>query len=421
MKNNIMKSMKLIGLSLVIMAGALMSVRGGEFRTDINPALKYYLAFTMAPDLPPADRDFLFNTDWRGQKLPDRFGELVGRYDQEFVMVREAAQATVPCDWGIDWSKGPGTLLPHLARAKAVAVAARLRAMWDLQQGKQAEARDDLLAAFVMGRNTSRDGSLISVLVQIAMENIVCSTVAENYYRFSPETLKQLADGMDGAPARGTMAAAMAFEKSCFHGWLLNRILQMQKENPGDDAKVMEMVRQVFDYEGGDSGQKEPSPWPKILAASGGTSEGVIKLLRDMETYYDRITAIMSVPVSNYEDQIKQFDAEVQSSPNPLVSLLLPALEKARAKEFVIQANLAMVRAAVEYKLQGDAGLQSVTDPCGAGPFALERFVFEGVDRGFELKSAYAGPGYSKVMIFVEKEGPPFNVTGMKVGQAPSK
>ncbi len=402
-------------------ASACTGARGGEFRTDINPALKYYLGFTIAPDFAPADRAFLFDTDWRGQKLPARFGELVGQYDQEFVMVREAAQAKAPCDWGIDWSKGPGTLLPHLARAKAVAQAARLRCMWDLQQGKQAEARDDLLAAFAMGRNTSRDGSLISVLVQIAMESIVCSTVAENYYRFSPETLKQLAEGMDAAPARGTMAAAMAFEKSCFHGWLLNRILELQKENPGNDAKAMEMVRSVFDYEGGDSGQKEPSPWPKILAASGGTSEGVVKLLRDMETFYDRITAIMSVPVSSYEEQIKQFDADVQSSPNPLVAALLPALEKARTKEFTVQAALAMVRAAVEYKLHGDAGLQSVTDPCGTGPFGFQRFVFEGVDRGFELKSAYDGRGYPEVLIFVEKEGPPFNVIGMRAGLAPSK
>ena len=398
-----------------------MSVRGGEFRTDINPALRYYLAFTVAPDLSPADRDFLFNTDWRGQKLPERFGELAGRYDQEFVMVREAAHATMPCDWGIDWSKGPGTLLPHLSRAKAVAQAARLRAMWDLQQGKQAEARDDLLAAFVMGRNTSRDGSLISALVQIAMENIVCSTVAENYYQFSPETLKQLVDGIDAAPARGTMAAAMAFEKSSCRDWLLNKILELQKENPGNDAKVVEAVRQVFDYEGGDTGQKEPSPWPQILAASGGTSEGMIKLVRDMEPFYQKITEIMSVPVSSYEEQIKQFDADVQSSPNPLVSLLLPALEKARTKEFTIQMELAMTRAAVEYKLHGDAGLQSVTDPCGTGPFALQRFVFEGVDRGFELKSAYAGRGYPEVMIFVEKEGPAFNVNGKNAGLAPSK
>jgi hypothetical protein len=58
-------------------------------------------------------------------------------------------------------------------------------------------------------------------------------------------------------------------------------------------------------------------------------------------------------------------------------------------------------------------------DPCGNGPFAFQRFVFEGVDRGFELKSAYTGLGYSCALIFVEKEGPPFNVSGSKhIGEA---
>ena len=50
-----------------------------------------------------------------------------------------------------------------------------------------------------------------------------------------------------------------------------------------------------------------------------------------------------------------------------------------------------MVHAAVEYKLHGESGLKSVMDPFGNGPFTFQRFVFKGVDRGFELKSAYAG------------------------------
>jgi len=79
------------------------------------------------------------------------------------------------------------------------------------------------------------------------------------------------------------------------------------------------------------------------------------------------------------------------------------------------------VRAGVEYKLHGEPGLQSVTDPCGQGPFAFERFVFEGVDRGFELKSAYTGRGFPEVLVFVEKDGPPFYVNGVKAGQAPAK
>ena len=77
-----------------------------------------------------------------------------------------------------------------------------------------------------------------------------------------------------------------------------------------------------------------------------------------------------------------------------------------------------MVHAAVEYKLHGESGLKSVMDPFGNGPLGFQRFVFKGVDRGFELKSAYAGADAPFVMIFVEKHGPAFQVTGPDAGKA---
>src|SRR5437773_60432 len=199
-----MKTMKSILLSLFVVSGVIGS--GEQFRTDINPALLYYRAFQIIPDLSQADRDYLFANEWRGQKLPGRFGEFVDRYGNEFKLVRQAARATVPCDWGIDMSPGPATLLPQLARNKAVAQAARLRAMWDLQHGNQTDARDDLLGALALARNCSRDGTLISVLVQIAMENIIFNAVAQHFHQFTPETLQQLVAGCDAAPARGTVA-----------------------------------------------------------------------------------------------------------------------------------------------------------------------------------------------------------------------
>jgi hypothetical protein len=105
--------------------------------------MAYYQAFVVDPGLSEADRNYLLTREWRGQKLPERFGELVARYDNQFRLVRQAAQATVPCDWGIDTSAGPYTLLGHLARCRAIAQAARVRAMWDLQQGRPNDARDD--------------------------------------------------------------------------------------------------------------------------------------------------------------------------------------------------------------------------------------------------------------------------------------
>ena len=149
-----------------------------------------------------------------------------------------------------------------------------------------------------------------------------------------------------------------------------------------------------------------------IVIASGGTSDGILKLVRESEPLYLRLAKIMTLPQPEYEDQIQKFDAEIQKSQNPFVPVTSSVDPlRPRVKEFRIQAELAMVHAAVEYKLHGEAGLKSVMDPFGNGPFTFQRFVFEGVDRGFELKSAYAFGKVPCGIIFVEKEGPPFSVS----------
>jgi hypothetical protein len=405
---------------LLILTATVSGLRAEPYRTDVNPALLYYLSFIVSPEISQADHDYLLTNEWRGQQLPAQFGGLVGEYDTMFKYVRQAAHATVPCDWGIDWSAGPNTLLPQLARVKKTAQLARLRTMWDLQNDRTNDARDDLLAAFTMGRNGSRDNSLIAVLVQIAAENIIASTVAENFGRFSPETLNTLADGFDAAPARGTVANSIATtEMHLFPDWMETRVLELRQQYPDNDAKVLDSFRSVFE-DSGDAGQKDTTVWPRIVKAAGGTSDGLLKLVREMKPMYVRLARIAALPEPEFEDQIKLFYADVQESPNPLFHELFPALEKARAKEFAILTELAMVRAAVDYKLHGEAGLKSVMDPFGNGPFEFHRFVFEGMDRGFELKSAYNGRGFPEVMIFIEKDGTPFYVNGKNAGKAVS-
>jgi hypothetical protein len=406
--------MKSITLLLVMVAGVAGGAQAEQFRTDINPALQYYQAFVLAPDLSQADRDYLFTNEWRGQKLPERFGELVGRYNNQFTLVRHAAFATVPCDWGVDMSPGPATLLPGLARNKVIVQTSRLRTMWFLQHGQQGEAVDDLLAAFALARNVSRDGTLISVLVQIASENILYAAVAENYYQLTPETLKQIADGFDAAPERGTVIGCIGTEKAFFHDWLKTKILDLRKENGGDEVKVMAALRDVVEGMQGGEGDKrptQPSFWDRVEKTAGGTSEGVLTLVRDQEPFYERLLGILALPQHAYEMQIKAFNEAIQNSPNPFVPEMFSAWEKCRTKEYASLVRLAMVRAATEYKLHGEEGLKSAPDPYSQLPFGFERFVFEGVDRGFELKSAYAGRGAPEVLIFVEKDGPPFSVS----------
>jgi hypothetical protein len=418
-----MKTTKFTCLALLILT--LPVARGEPSRTDINPALLYYRSFLLVPDpMSNADEEYLWSRAGREQKLPERYGKIFAGYDNQFSLVRQAAHATVPCDWGLDLSVGPNAMLPYLARVKAVVQAAQLRVMWNLQHGNQTSARDDLLAAFVLARNASRDGTLIGVLVQDACEVLLFATVAQNFGQFAPETLQQLVNGFDAAPPPRTLAAIIAGEKSNIHDWLVDRIRKIQQENQGNDAKVMEAIRPDFELLDAGShavfgGNQDTNLWQRMVIASGGTSDGILKLLGEADPLYLRLGEIMALPEREYADRIKEFNAEIQKSPNPLLPLLFQ-FSPLRVREFRTQALTAMVHAAMEFKLHGEAGLKSVMDPFGDGPFACQRFVFKGVDRGFELKSAYAGLGFPCAMIFVEKGGPAFYIEGPHEGQPKS-
>lgn len=405
---------------MTIMLAATVSAGAAEpGRTDINPALTYYQAFLLAPDFSQGDHDYLFTNQWLSYKLPERVNKLMVDYDNQFSLLCQAARSTVPCDWGIDMTAGPRALLPGLARCKAVSQAARLRVSWHLEHGRQKEAVNELVAAFVLARNTSRDGTLIASLVQIAMEAINCATVAENFGRFTPEALSQLQAGLAAAPARRTTADCLPTEKAFFLDWTKRKVLELQKENPGNDAKVMEGLAQLLDFENQESGREKL--WERIKQASGGTSQGVLRLLEDREHTYDSAMRILTLPYADYVKQYQGYVEQFEKSPNPFVTETMPAWIKSRQREFRVLAYLGMVQAAIEYKLHGQAGLQSVPDPCGNGPFAFRRFVFEGVDRGFELRSSFDMSNNKAVLIFVENDGPPFRVTGNYPGQAVPK
>jgi hypothetical protein len=152
------------------------------------------------------------------------------------------------------------------------------------------------------------------------------------------------------------------------------------------------------------------------------SSGEVLDLLREEEAVYQKAADILALPPGQFEEQAGPFRTQVEQSPNPFVKLTFPAILNAGKKQFRADARLALCRAAIAYKLRGEDGLRSVRDPFGQGPLQFERFVFQGVDRGFKLSSAYKENGLPEALIFVEKEGPPFYLDGAaRLGQPLSK
>jgi hypothetical protein len=404
-------------LILIAFLAATAGLRAADqFRTDINPALLYHQGLLMVPQFSEEDRKYVFETEWRTRLLDQRCTDLVSGYRNTFKMLHRAAASEVPCDWGIDMSDGPETLLPALARFKSVAQVAGLRARVHLAEGKQEAAREELLAVIAMGRNVSKDGTLISVLVQIAIENIIASVIAENFHQFTPESLEALAAGLNSGPSRGLVRDAMAVEKSSFFGWFIRKIHDINAEANGDLKEVQSRVRELWEKniasEGGSN--QLADQW---IAATDGTAAGLIAYARQLDPLYDEITEILGMPWAQYQARYAAFEKKIRAHPNVLTREFFGPMGNSRNREFALQAKLAMLQAAIAYKLHGDAAFNSIPDPFGEGPFTFRRFSLDGIDRGFELESKLNCRGHVEKLILIEKPGPAVRVDSKYAGQ----
>jgi hypothetical protein len=404
-------------LILILFLAATTGLRAGDqFRTDINPALLYHQGLLMVPQFSEEDRKYVFETEWRTRPLDQRCTDLVTSYRNTFKMLRRAAASEVPCDWGIDMSDGPETLLPALARFKSVAQVAGLRARVHLAEGNQEAAREELLATVAMAHNISNDGTLISALVQIAAENIVLSIIAENFYQFTPQTLEVFAARLDSRPLRGTVQQSMAVEKSSFFGWFIRKINEINADANGNPEQVQAKVRELWEKniasEGGSN--QLADQW---IAATDGTAAGLIAYAKQLEPLYDEITEILGLPWSQYQTRYAAFEKRIRSHPNVLTREFFGPMGNSRNREFALQAKLAMLQAAIAYKLHGDAAFNSIPDPFGDGPFTFRRFILDGVDRGFELESKLNCRRHVEKLILIEKAGPAVRVDSKYAGQ----
>jgi hypothetical protein len=404
-------------IMLIVFLAATTGLRAAdEFRTDINPALLYHQGLLMVPQFSEEDRKYLFETEWRTRPLDQRCTDLVTSYRNTFKMLRRAAASEVPCDWGIDMTDGPETLLPALARFKSVAQVAGLRARVRLAEGNQEAAREELLATVAMAHNISKDGTLISVLVQIAVENIVMSIIAENFYQFTPETLEVFAARFDSGPPRGSVQQSMAVEKSSFYGWLIQRITAIANE-AGNDKQVQAKVRELWKNhfsESDDQANKVVDEW---IRATDGSASGLIGYVRQLEPFYDEITEILGLPWPEYQTRHAAFEKKVRTHSNVLARDFFSALSNSRQREFTVEAKLALLQAAIAYKLHGDPAFNSIPDPFGDGPFTFRRFTLDGVDRGFELEAKLNSRGFPEKLIIIEKAGPAVRVDGKSAGE----
>jgi len=162
--------------ALCVAVGLCVGVRGAKAQTSTdaleeptNAALVYWRSWeTVPPDAMEKVRDaYAADSTWK----PD--ADVREALDQTGGLVTKAMKASAmpECDWGIEYSDGVGALLPHLGKLRGTARLVLADARRQMVDGKPDAAAARVAAVVRMGRQTRKDGTLISCLVGHAIVN----------------------------------------------------------------------------------------------------------------------------------------------------------------------------------------------------------------------------------------------------------
>lgn len=373
-------------------------------RTDINPALIYWKEFLIHRDI---DNEALTKNIHKA-KIDQEYSDMVREYEETFKRLAKVRLMKANCDWGDDLSEGPSIMLPYLAHAKHLGLAARLRVRFHLEHNHQEQAVEDLSAAFLLARHTGSAPFLINVLVEYAMNKSTVTAVAENFHRFTPEALKELKHRLNVLPAGFSISDIIPTEKDYMAGWAERQIHKIKKQHGGGD-KGANAVRELMNEFAGNSFGDQ------LISAGDGTVDGVIKLIQATYPFYDEAGQLYQLPPEQFFSKMATFNKRMEQSNNPVLATLFPALDTSRMREIGNQVLWAMLHTAIEYRLNGSEGLNKVKDPIGENPFSISRYKYEGVDRGIILESQFQDESMNR-QIFLEKTGKQFHLSGKNIG-----
>jgi hypothetical protein len=326
-----------------------------------NAALKYWQAFALMPRFDEAQQAILTERD---RPLDKAAHKLIEDGKNSLANLHRGAELR-QCDWGLNLLEdGIEALLPHLSKARELANLGLLRARWNFEQRKFQAGLDDVGDVLTLCRHVGTDGTLISLVVQMAIEQASIELTARYLPAFDAEDHRRLAARLDALPPGGTISAAVLMERETAAKWMMR---QLRAQNYGVNHALEAAVR-----------------------AAGGPA-GPTKQLEELIANYEELARIAALPRDQFET--KWAAAQKKLEGNAFARQLLPALDKVYDAAERNRTVWALLHAAHAVAQGGPDRLKDFPDPVGSGAFEYREFP-----GGFELKSKLVYKGQPLVL-----------------------
>jgi hypothetical protein len=378
-----------LAMTLVVVPGPASADAGPE--PGANAALKYWQAFATLPKFTDAEGQKL-NAECLTMPLDAQARDLVTKADYALQLMRRGA-ALRHCDWGVSYEDGVYVRLPHGPAARMVSCLACLRARLRFEEGRSAEAVEDLVAAMTLGRHISQTGTFIMLLVGYAIEHRAGEALALHLPKLNAEAVKDLKTRLGALPPAMSLAAALDSEEKCYLDWFVRKVKEAK-----DKESLLALLTPLVGREPEGKARNAEEKGRAFLQECGGTAEGVLKFAEETRPSYALLAKKLDLPPEQFEKELER--EKGKRAGNPVFNVFFPALQNVRRQQARVEVRRALLAAALAVQLDGRDALKKHPDPVVGGPF--DYVAFPG---GFELRSKLKGTDGKPVALTVGRRG----------------
>jgi hypothetical protein len=359
----------LIGVLLLISAGQAFA-----YPPD-NAATLYYKAFILMKEPNDTEKKML----WQfcdGNIVSNEQIKFCVESNRHAIKEVVAASRIKNCDWGLDFSEGFATLLPHLTPSRRMAYILAAEAKILAQKDDYETALDRCITIYNLGIHVGND-TIISCLVSRAICNIANKTIVDTLpqiavnYEMLAELRSQLVDVSGRLPS---MKVAIGNEAKCWNGSIKNDdILEMIHNSglPAEEVKKLEVATKEY-------GAKE------FFIKMGKYYQGI---LNKMQIAYD-------LPFTDanqaFDNLYKEVENDAKDKPEAVINKsqiaeIIPILTHDTRGKTHLNAVLAGIDI---YLIRAKTGKLPDEMPAGLPKdlFSGKDFIYEKTGAGFTLK-----------------------------------
>ncbi len=345
-----------------------------------DAAPHYRKSFALLVKFSDGDKKLL--DEYRTAPLDERVTDLL-KHGEPILESLHRGAALKNCKWGYDYAKdGFDRVGREMVSARQMASLACLRARQSFERGQGKAAVDDLCAVVVLGRHFGTDAIYIAKLVQWAIEGTAIDSCATHLLALDAGSLKALSR-LDTLPPSRLLSESVLKEKE----WLLKWVRPQAEKLETEDA-VRRFIGSYIDTE-----------VERIMKATGGTREGLLRLIDSQGRLYDELAKAVALPRDQVDPALAAFRMTHETT-HVYATDMLSTLENMRYAEARVTVRWAMLRVAIASARGEKDALKTVKDPSSGEPFEYSELK----EGGFELKSKFQPAKRPPIILQVPKQ-----------------